>query len=188
VLALLNGVPTWTATTTLATISGTLSLANGGTATTTFYNGGIVFSDSSKLTQAAGSDILAWDNTNGRLGLGTANPGSSLYVLGPTQTDASTSALQIEQHLVALGSQNDLGSGILFRTNNGGSAWNSGSINGVVGDPITGIGGFPGGLAFYTKGADGSATGPMFERMRIDYAGNVGIGRLLAPSISARHA
>lgn len=52
------------------------TLANGGTATTTFYNGGVVFSDGSKLTQAGGSGVnqLFWDNTNSRLGLGTSSP------------------------------------------------------------------------------------------------------------------
>ncbi|KND49831.1 MAG: hypothetical protein AB203_01940 [Parcubacteria bacterium C7867-008] len=75
----------------------TNTLASGGTATTTFYNGGIVFSDGSKLTQAAnsGASILKWDNTNGRLGIGTTTPNWLLSVSGAagvrfkTTTDVS---------------------------------------------------------------------------------------------------
>ncbi|KND51094.1 MAG: hypothetical protein AB202_01630, partial [Parcubacteria bacterium C7867-007] len=60
------------------------TLANGGTATTTFYDGGLVFSDGNKLTQAAnsGASILKWDNTNGRLGIGTTTPNWLLSVSG----------------------------------------------------------------------------------------------------------
>ena len=89
VLALLNGVPTWAATSTLSTISGTLGLGSGGTATTTFYNGGVVFSDGTKLTQSAAAANFFWDETNKRLGIGTATPGSRVEVLTPTP-DADT--------------------------------------------------------------------------------------------------
>ena len=79
-LALVNGVPTWTATTTLATISGTLAISSGGTATTTFYNGGIIFSDGTKLTQSAAAANLYWDETNKFLGIGTSTPWAKLAV------------------------------------------------------------------------------------------------------------
>jgi hypothetical protein len=59
VLALLNGVPTWTATTSLSTISGTLGVANGGTATTTFYNCGIVFSEGDVRDQLRMEEFIA---------------------------------------------------------------------------------------------------------------------------------
>ncbi|MBP9669330.1 MAG: DUF5011 domain-containing protein, partial [Candidatus Pacebacteria bacterium] len=43
VLALVNGVPTWQATTTLATISGTLTETQGGTGNTTYNTGDILY-------------------------------------------------------------------------------------------------------------------------------------------------
>ncbi|MBA3733088.1 tail fiber domain-containing protein [Patescibacteria group bacterium] len=56
------------------------TLSNGGTATTTFYNGGIVFSDSTKLTQSSSPSNFFWDETNKRLGLGTSTPWGLLSV------------------------------------------------------------------------------------------------------------
>ncbi len=58
----------------------TNTLANGGTATTTFYNGGVVFSDGSKLTQSSASSNFFWDETNKRLGLGTSSPSQLLSI------------------------------------------------------------------------------------------------------------
>lgn len=56
VLAYLNGVPTWAATTTLATISGTLGLTGGGTnASLTASNGGILYSTASAFAVLAGT-------------------------------------------------------------------------------------------------------------------------------------
>jgi hypothetical protein len=81
----------------------TNTLANGGTATTTFYSGGLVFSDGSKLTQAAntGVNTLFWDNTNGRLGIGTTSPNWQLSISGTTgarikTTTNTTNALVVE--------------------------------------------------------------------------------------------
>ena len=83
------------------------TLAGGGTATTTFYNGGVVYSDGSKLTQATGSgaSIFTWDNTNGRLGIGTSTPGSALSVAGNSytsgfiNTSGTTGGYQIDNQL-----------------------------------------------------------------------------------------
>ncbi|MDE2102089.1 MAG: hypothetical protein KGL39_32890 [Patescibacteria group bacterium] len=62
---------------------GTIDLAHGGTATTTFANSGIVFSDSSKLTQdMVGS--FCWDSANHRLGIGTCSPAELLNVAAPS--------------------------------------------------------------------------------------------------------
>ncbi len=69
----------------------TNTLANGGTATTTFYSGGVVFSDGTKLTQAASASSFFWDNTNNRLGLGTSSPWRTLSVNG--SSDLGTNAL-----------------------------------------------------------------------------------------------
>ncbi len=58
----------------------TNTLASGGTATTTFYNGGVVFSDGLRLTQASSSSSFFWDDTNRRLGIGTSSPWGLLSV------------------------------------------------------------------------------------------------------------
>ncbi|KKQ53758.1 MAG: hypothetical protein US83_C0009G0042, partial [Candidatus Falkowbacteria bacterium GW2011_GWC2_38_22] len=54
--------------------------AYGGTGTSTWQTGGLVFSDGSQLTQSA--DQLFWDSANNRLGLGTNNPLYTLDVQG----------------------------------------------------------------------------------------------------------
>lgn len=82
VLAEVNGIPTWTATSTLATITGTLPIAKGGTATTTFYNGGITFfnSTSGTLSQASNPNGLFFNNDSGNLSLGSSTPTTLLTV------------------------------------------------------------------------------------------------------------
>lgn len=70
------------ATSSSATLANTL--ANGLTATTTFYSGGVVFSDASKLTQAPNTtaNSLFYDNVNGLFGVGTSTPYAKLSVSG----------------------------------------------------------------------------------------------------------
>ena len=72
VLALLNGIPTWVATTTLSTISGTLGVGNGGTGATSFSYG--------LLLSPGGSNAITNIATSS-LGLLTPNvaEGSNLY-------------------------------------------------------------------------------------------------------------
>lgn len=87
VLAEVNGIPTWVATTTLATISGTLAINKGGTATTTFYDTGITYYDSSlgTISQASRANSnfnLVWDRTTPGLGIGTTSPWALLSVNG----------------------------------------------------------------------------------------------------------
>jgi hypothetical protein len=104
VLALLNGVPTWTATSTLANISGTLGLTGGGTnAALTASNGGIVWSNASQLqilggTATAGqilrsgsSAAPAWSaatypGTAGSLDNVLTSDGTNFVSLTPTTT------------------------------------------------------------------------------------------------------
>ncbi|HVX90324.1 MAG TPA: tail fiber domain-containing protein [Candidatus Paceibacterota bacterium] len=61
-------------------LGGTVGIANGGTGTTTFYAGGVLFSDGSKLTQSAAAGNFYWDETNKRLGLGTTTPQGPLAI------------------------------------------------------------------------------------------------------------
>jgi len=66
------------------------TLANGGTATTTFYSGGPVFSDGTKLTQSSSLLNWAWDEVNKRMGIGTSTPGSLLSLGGDLRIGAPT--------------------------------------------------------------------------------------------------
>ena len=74
-----------------STLSGTLALANGGTATTTFVNGGVVFYNSTLTTLSQGttaSDFF-YDVANARLGLGTSTP-FGLLSINPIATNGTT--------------------------------------------------------------------------------------------------
>src|SRR5205823_5930624 len=102
VLALLNGVPTWTATSSLSTISGTLGVASGGTNATSLgshmlvaFNGTSIVATSTPSAAAylatsttatstfaggfsAASSLYALQN--GNVGIGTARPGATLDI------------------------------------------------------------------------------------------------------------
>lgn len=141
------------------------TLANGLTATTTFYNGGVLFSDGSKLTQAAAPASLFWDNTNLRLGIGTIGPSSALQVVG--SSTATTLSLGTTASLLdpTMGSHqgtvilndtvnNDFGIGISAIRNSAYDIWmQTGAANG-------------GGYRWYI-GTN--------EKMTMDKNGNVGI-------------
>lgn len=100
VLAEVAGIPTWVATTTLSTISGSLNLAsqvtgilpiaNGGTATSTGgVTNGVEFYNGSTLTNNAG---LTYSGT--LLGVGTTSPAGVLSVF-ETPTNANLNAFII---------------------------------------------------------------------------------------------
>ncbi len=71
-----------------ASLSQPVTLLSGGTATSSFYSGGVVFANSTQLTQAtnAGANIFTWDNTNSRLGIGTTTPGAALGIVSNTNS------------------------------------------------------------------------------------------------------
>ena len=86
-----TGLTPSTATTGAVTVAGTLVIANGGTAQTSFTAGQIHFGSFST------SANLFWDNTNGRLGIGTNSPAYSLDVVSATAriyNDAATLLFQ----------------------------------------------------------------------------------------------
>ena len=80
-----NGsTPTWGRITlsNQSSVTGTLALGNGGTnAALTAAAGAMAYSTASAIALTAPS-ALSWDNTNGRLGIGTSVPGQSLDVAG----------------------------------------------------------------------------------------------------------
>lgn len=61
-------------------VSGTLPVGNGGTGSTSFTNGSVIFSNGTILTQD--NSNLFFDDTNNRLGIGNAAPGTTLDVTG----------------------------------------------------------------------------------------------------------
>jgi len=95
VLALSAGVPTWLATSTLSTITGTLTVGKGGTGQTSFGQGWL-HSDGTTLTSSTSPTvnyIVATSTTNnstfaGNIGIGTTSPYAKLSVSGDTALDS----------------------------------------------------------------------------------------------------
>jgi hypothetical protein len=91
--------------------SGTLALNRGGTATTTFQNGGALFYNSTlgTISQSATTTNFLWEETNKRLSLGSSSPyaqlsifagqdftskaASTLFAIGSTSAGTATSTL-----------------------------------------------------------------------------------------------
>ena len=113
-------------------VTGTLPVGNGGTGTATaFTAGSVVFAGSSGVYTQNNSKLF-WDNTNFRLGIGTASPASSLYI---SATDAV---------LVPVGTTSQRPTGVqgYFRYNTTTSAFEgyNGTAWGSIGGGATGGG------------------------------------------------
>jgi len=67
---------------------GTLGIANGGTGWANINSGSILFGNGTSAL--ATSSNLFWDNTDGRLGIGTTTPQYALTIAGSTYTDTLT--------------------------------------------------------------------------------------------------
>ena len=77
-----TGLTPSTATTGVVTLAGTLGVANGGTGTATaFTTGSVVFAGASGVYTQDNANLF-WDDTNDRLGIGTATPSFKLDVSG----------------------------------------------------------------------------------------------------------
>ena len=77
-----TGLTPSTATTGAITLAGTLGVANGGTGTTTaFTTGSVVFAGASGVYSQDNANLF-WDDTNNRLGIGTATPTATLTANG----------------------------------------------------------------------------------------------------------
>jgi hypothetical protein len=61
-------------------VTGTLPVANGGTGATTFTAGRVLFGNGTSAINTSAN--LFWDNSNNRLGIGTATPPETLSVIG----------------------------------------------------------------------------------------------------------
>jgi hypothetical protein len=157
--------------TTATNVTGVVATANGGTGLTSFTSGGVVYASSSSAL-ATGS-ALTFDGTN--LGIGTSSPAFKLDVRsGSTPTTAfldttaataysagsffSGANLTIRTNANATGN----GAGIRFSSNNNGGL--EGMFGWVQNSSTYGD--------FVWQGYNGSYG----ERMRLDSAGNLGLG------------
>jgi hypothetical protein len=156
-----TGLTPSTATQGAVTVAGTLGVANGGTGTATaFTAGSVVFAGASGV-YSQNSSGLFWDNSNGRLGVGTASPTASLDVRGTilSANSGATNGVQINGTEGALELfRSDSVAYIDFKTS-------------TAEDVDCRIQQQSNGLAFSTGG-----NGAVAERMRITSAGDVGIG------------
>jgi hypothetical protein len=140
-----------TATTGAITLAGTLGVANGGTGTTTaFTAGSVVFAGASGVYSQDNANLF-WDNTNDRLGIGTATPGAKLTVVG-TAKIGEGAASNTSKLMVNTLSGTSAGIQLIQDAN---ESW-------IIQNPASSTA-----LTFSSSGT---------ERMRITTGGNVGIG------------
>jgi hypothetical protein len=68
--------------------AGTIPILYGGTGNTAFSAGSVIFASSTTLLGQSNSSFF-WDNTNSRLGVGTATPSTTLHVVGTLRGSAA---------------------------------------------------------------------------------------------------
>jgi hypothetical protein len=158
-------------------VSGTLPVANGGTATSTaFTTGSVVFAGASGVYSQNNASFF-WDNTNSRLGIGTATPAAKLH---SAQTYVVPSSGGISADTTGIFSNNNIASGtanvsILSRSSGYQRLYfGNQTVENAQYIESFGNGGATGYLAFGVSSNSGTAAGT--ERMRISYAGGISIG------------
>jgi hypothetical protein len=172
-----TGLTPSTATTGVVTLAGTLGVANGGTGTATaFTSGSVVFSGASGVYTQDNANLF-WDDTNNRLGIGTASPSVPLDVAGQARASTIYATSSTASSFVTRLTNQDFQ---IYATN-GVATGNSGDVKATIGlyyaDNLANLNG---GIQF-TRGGAGTDGWLNFltsgtERMRIDTSGNVGIG------------
>lgn len=187
VLALLNGIPTWVATTTLATISGTLPLTGGGTnASLTASNGGIVYSGSSalailagngtagKILQSGASAAPTWSTATYPATVGTA--GQVLMSNGTNWVSAATSTagLFVNRQVLTSGTTYTptAGTNTVVLQMCGGGGGGSGATGAAT--PTTSVGG-GGGSGSYAEKRFTNISGAASYTVAIGAAGTAGV-------------
>ena len=169
-------------------VTGTLPVANGGTGTATaFTAGSVVFAGASGVYSQDNANLF-WDDTNNRLGLGTAAPVSSLHIdagIGTIGRFAASGALVLRSAAGTQSSPTQIVTsttlGIVVGRGYDGAAYRDVGNMGFVSDGTISSTSSPGYIQFSTT-PSGSTTA--VERARIDSSGNVGIGTV-APNASA---
>jgi hypothetical protein len=164
VLSYLNGIPTWTATTTLSTISGTLAAGSGGTGQSTWTKG----------------DLLYSDNTNSLAKLGIGTGGYVLGSLNGIPTWVATDTLSTITGTLAVGKggtgQTSFGQGWLNSDGTTLSASTSPTVNYIVATSTTATSTFAGGLSVGNSAALVINQAASANSLYINPSGNVGVG------------
>jgi hypothetical protein len=182
-----TGLTPASATTGAITLAGTLNVANGGTGTATaFTAGSVVFAGASGVYTQDNANLF-WDNTNDRLGIGTSSPTSKLHIVDENNagfrltsySNTAGSILRISSALGSLASPSPLtldsdlfGLRAFGYTSAGTFGAAAAQINGKAAESFTATA--QGTYLNFLTTTIGSATPA--ERMRINDAGNVGIG------------
>ena len=134
------------------------------------FGGAVLLQPNANTTQAllvqnaSSSTVLDVDTTNNRVGINTGSPNADLQV-NDTRTAGNT-AYEVLR-LATNNSGAGAGGWIQFADTA------TSDMARILGYDVNNFGG---GLAFYTKNADGNGGSAASERMRIDASGNVGIG------------
>jgi hypothetical protein len=158
-----TGLTPATATTGAITVAGTLGVANGGTGTATaFTAGSVVFAGASGVYTQDNANFF-WDDTNNRLGIGTATPGARL------ETSVNSAGATVEVlRLSNPGAGANTQAQINFSTTSTSYATITGGYGAAAPQMVFNL---PSGTAGnYIWQVSGN------EAMRIDTARNVGIG------------
>ena len=177
-------------------VTGTLPVANGGTGTATaFTTGSVVFAGASGTYTQDNANFF-WDDTNNRLGVGTAAPNATVHIYNTTASQLLVTSDTLTNIIAARFSTNNGAPFNVLRKGRGTAAvqtavasgdilgqfifqafggTNNRSVSQIVGfvDTYTSDSNISSGLTFGTS-PSGAATST--ERMRIDSSGNVGIG------------
>jgi hypothetical protein len=154
-----TGLTPASATTGAITLAGTLGVANGGTGTATaFTAGSVVFAGASGVYSQDNAGLF-WDNTNDRLGIGTASPATKL--------DVSGGDIRLASNATYVRSVTSGGTSVRMLGINAGNTAYVGAIDSGPTSTIFNASSTSASAEFYTSGS---------ERMRITSAGDVGIG------------
>jgi hypothetical protein len=150
-------------TTGAITLAGTLGVANGGTGTTTaFTAGSVVFAGASGVYSQDNTNFF-WDDTNNRLGIGTATPGARLET-SVTSAGATAEVLRLSNPGAGANTQAQIN----FATTSTSYATITGGYGAAAPQMTFNLPSATAGNYIW------QITGT--ERMRLDAAGNVGIG------------
>jgi hypothetical protein len=159
--------------------AGTMPVSKGGTGNSSYTAGSVMFSDGTNIAQ--NNSNLFWDNTNGRLGIGTNNPTARLNVAGggvklatgfgnstnrPSLTTSNIGSYEIRGvGSIASNTQNDSADDGFLRLSAGGGT----SVSSQSSIDISGFSTIPdmsNNIVMRTNGT---------ERLRIDNGGNVNV-------------
>ena len=166
-----TGLTPSTATTGAVTLGGTLAVANGGTNAGEFNAGSVVFAGASG-TYTQDNSGLFYDNTNDRLGIGTASPNYKLHIK-PT---SSGRTLHDSRMLMTIESSSEAYYNVNIPSNGYGGFRVFATPAVDVQDAAFEYWASEKRFQIYSSGYFGFNAKDNTERFRIDSTGNIGIG------------